>query len=117
MAEITSQAYQDLRDYIQANWKYIELRDDVNGAILRIDPADPRVTWTHVPGAQTLELSVTIKGSDADITIPQTFASSAIYKVATGGDAYSVEAFSSSFTIQAAEDELRVKHQLEVPLI
>jgi hypothetical protein len=117
MAEITTSAYQDLRDYMQANWKYIELRDAVGTAVLRIDPTDPRVTWTHVPGAQTLELSVTIKGSDAGIVIPQAFASSAVYKVATAGDAYSVENFSSSFTIQAAEDELRVKHQIQVPQV
>ena len=115
MAEITSTAYQDLRDHIQNTWKYIELRDDAGNPIVRLSVDDPRVDWTHKPNAQTLELSVTIKGSDSDIKIPKTFASSAIYNVATGGTAFSVEDFSSSFTIQAAEDELRVKHQIQVP--
>lgn len=115
MAEITSAAYQNLRDHIQNTWKYIELRDDAGNPIVRLSVDDPRVDWTHTAGAQTLELSVTIKGSDSDITIPKTFASSAIYNVATNGTAFSVENFSSSFTIQAAEDELRVKHQIQVP--
>lgn len=116
MAEVTSQAYQNLRDYIQSNWNYIELRDDTNTPILRINTSDSRVTWTHTPGSQTLELSCVITGSDADITLPQTFASSAIYNVASGGNAYSVETF-TAFTMSNDADQLTIKHQFEVPQI
>ena len=35
---------QDIRDYIQANWKYIELRDESLNPVLRIGIEDPRVT-------------------------------------------------------------------------
>lgn len=116
MAEITTQAYQNLRDYIQSNWKYIELRDDTSTPILRIDTSDPRLTWTHTAGSQTLELTCVISGSDVDITLPKTFANSAIYNVATGGDAFSVETF-TAFTMQNEADQLTVKHQIQVPQI
>jgi len=116
MAEITSQAYQALRNYIQSNWKYIELRDDLGNAIVRLSPSDNRVTWTHNSGDQTLKLQVVIKGSDSDISKPKTFASSAIYDVATGGQAYSVESF-TPFTIESDMDELTVIHEIQVPQV
>lgn len=116
MAEITASAYQALRNYIQQNWKYIELRDDAGNAILRLSPADNRVSWIHNAGDQVLKLQIVVKGSDADITKPQTFASSAIYDVATGGNAYSVESF-TPFTIESDMDELTVIHEIQVPKV
>ncbi|AKS37684.1 hypothetical protein NP92_04240 [Anoxybacillus gonensis] len=114
MAEITSSAYQAIRDYIQANWQYIELRDDLGNPILRLSPSDSRVTST-IEG-QTVKLQIVVKGSDADITKPQTFASSAIYDVATGGQPYSIESF-TSFTIESDMDELTVIHEIQVPQV
>lgn len=116
MAEIKEQGYQDIRSYIQSNWKYIELRDSDNVAVLRLDPTDNRVSWTHIEGSQTLELTVVVKGSDTEITLPQTFQTSAIYKVAVDGDAYSEESF-TPFTMEGTNDELTVKHQIQVPQI
>lgn len=116
MAEINANGYQSIRDFIQANWKHIELRDDVGTAVLRISTSDSRVTWTHSAGSQTLELTIVVKGADAGITLPQTFASSAIYDVASGGSPYSEEPF-SSFTMEGTGDELTVKHQIQVPKV
>lgn len=114
MAEITASAYQALRDYIQQNWKYIELRDDAGNAIVRLSPSDSRVTST-IEG-QTVKLQIVVKGSDADITKPKTFASSAIYDVATGGQPYSIESF-TPFTIESDMDELTVIHEIQVPQV
>ena len=116
MAEINENGYQSIRDFIQANWKYIELRDDTDTAVLRLDPTDPRVTFTHDTGSQTLELQIVVNGSDAEVTLPQTFASSAIYDVASGGTAYSEESF-TSFTMEGTGDQLTVKHQIQVPQV
>lgn len=116
MAEITSTGYQSIRDFIEDDWTYIELRDGSGSAIIRIDVTDPRVSWTHSAGAQTLELTCIIKGSDSDITPPKTFQYSALYSVASGGSPHSVEEF-TPFTIGAAEDELTVKHRIEVPQV
>lgn len=114
MAEITSAAYQDLRDYIQSTWKYIELQDESGVAIIRLSPSDNRVTYTAE--GQTLKLQVVVKGSDVDINTPTTFAKSAIFDVATGGTSYSVETF-TPFTIESDQDELTVIHSIEVPQV
>jgi hypothetical protein len=116
MAEVTQQGYQSIRDFIQANWKYIELQDDTGTAVLRLSPSDSRVTWTHVAGDQTLKLQIIVKGSDVGMTLPRTFAKSVIYNVATGGQAFSTESF-TSFTIETAQDELTVIHSIQVPQV
>lgn len=111
MAEVTSYAYQDLRSYIQSNWKYIELQKPDGTAIIRKDTNDSRVTWNHTAGSQTLELKFVVKGSDSDLSslLPLTFGKSAIFKVSSGGDSFSTESF-TSFTMSSANDELTVVH-------
>ncbi|ETI68127.1 hypothetical protein [Neobacillus vireti] len=116
MAEIKQEGYQAIRNYMQANWKYIELQDDTGNKIVRLSPSDLRVTWTHATGEKTLKLQIVVKGSDTDIVKPKTFSKSAIYDVATGGTPYSVESF-TSFTMESDQDELTVIHSLEVPKV
>ena len=116
MAEVTSNAYQDLRDYIQTNWQYIELQDDTGTPVIRLSPSDSRVTWTHSAGSQTLTLQIVVKGSDSDIPVPSNFGQSVIFNVATGGNALSTETF-TSFTMESDNDELTVTHNIEVPQV
>lgn len=116
MAEITSAAYQNLRDYIQSNWNCIELQDESGIKIVRLSPSDSRVTWQHLAGESVLKLQVIIKGSDSDIVAPKTFAKSVIYNVATGGSQFSTESF-TPFTIESDQDELTVIHNIEVPKV
>ncbi|WP_409174842.1 hypothetical protein [Brevibacillus fortis] len=118
MAEITANGYQSLRGFIQSTWKYIELRDGSGTPIIRLSPSDQRVTWTHQAGNQTLELTIVVKGSDADLAsaLPKTFAQSAIFDVASGGSPYSVETY-TAFTMETSMDELTVKHQIQVPQV
>lgn len=118
MAEISANGYQDIRDRIQAGWKYIELRDAEGAAIVRLPESDPRVTWTHEPGAQTLELTVVVKGDDNDIVslLPKTFGSAALYTVATDGNPMAVESF-TQFTMSTEADQLTVIFKVEVPQV
>lgn len=118
MAEISANGYQDIRDRIQAGWKYIELRDAEGAAIVRLPESDPRVTWTHEPGAQTLELTVVVKGDDNDIVslLPKTFGSAALYTVATDGNPMAVEPF-TQFTMSTEADQLTVIFKVEVPQV
>jgi len=118
MAEISANGYQDIRDRIQAGWQYIELRDEAGVPIVRLPESDPRVTWTHEPGAQTLELTVVVKGDDADIAplLPKTFGSAALYTVPTDGDPMAVESF-TQFTMSTEADQLTVIFKVEVPQV
>lgn len=116
MANATPFAYEDLRNYIVANWRYIELRDSLGNPFVRLSTSDTRVSWTHEAGSQILELTVTIQGSNSDITLPSTFAQSAIFKDATSTDAVSIESF-PAFTMEGVGDELTIKHRIEVPRV
>lgn len=81
MSEITSQAYSDLKNYIQTNWKYIELQDDLGNPIIRLSPSDSRVT--SILEGNKVKITLVVKGSDSDIALPSTFAKSVIYNVET----------------------------------
>ena len=116
MAEITPQAYANIREHINNGWTYIELQDDAGNAILRLGSDDARVSWIHQEGATALLRQVVITGKDTDITLPQTFAKSAIYNVATGGTAFSLETF-NSFTLETVNDELTIVHELQIPQV
>lgn len=116
MADATSFAYEDLRTYIVNNWNYVELRDSLGNPALRISTSDTRVSWTHEPNSQTLELTIVIQGSNSDISLPQEFGQSAIYKTVAGGSPVSVENF-PNFTMEGVGDQLTVKHRIEVPRI
>ena len=108
MAEITAKAYQDLRDYITANWKYIELRDEEGAPVIRLGVGDPRVTWTNVEGAQTLELTITIREVQIVTLHFLVHSLPVLYtKVASGEKAYSVESF-SAFTMEDEGDNLQL---------
>lgn len=114
--EITNAGYQSLRDFVQSAWTFIELRDESGTAIVRLGVDDERVSWTHPENSQTLELRVVITGSDEEIELPSTFASSAIFTQASGGEELAKESF-SAFTMEETGDELTVIHQLEIPQV
>lgn len=118
MSVVQNAGYQDIRDYIQDNWKYIELRDEDQNPVLRIGIEDSRVTWTHTAGDQTLEMTCVIKGSDSDVAdlLPQKFAGAALFKVESGGSAMSEEEF-TTFTMSSESDQLTIVYQLEVPQV
>jgi len=114
MAEINTVGYQKIRDYIEANWKYIELQDGSGTPIIRLGVDDSTVSWTHSPNDQILKLQIVL--SSADITLPKTFEKSAIFDVASGGTALTVETF-TAFTMEGVNDELTVEHSIEVPQV
>lgn len=117
MTEITEPAYQDIRNYIQTNWTYMELRDVENTPIIRIRiGGDARAKWVHTANARTLMAEVTVQGSDADIPVPCTIARSVIYKGAVGGEAFSEETI-TPFYIMDESDRCTITHHIEVPMV
>jgi hypothetical protein len=112
--DISTQGYDNLRSYIQTNWKYLELQSSTGTPILRITTSDSRLTISNANGKLTYVL--VLKGSDAGITIGTEVGKSAIFNVASGGTAYSTETF-TSFTFAGTQDELTVTHELQVPKV
>ncbi|MED0665302.1 hypothetical protein P4T04_03125 [Bacillus badius] len=115
MAEITTAAYTALRNYVQSNWKYIELQDETGAKIVRLTTTDNRVTFA-IEG-NNVKFTVIIKGSDADIIKPKTFTKGAIYDVPTGGTPYSIETFDNPFIMTQDQDELTVTLTIKVPQV
>jgi len=121
MAQISEFGYSKLRQYIEANWKYIELQDASGTPVIRLGVGDSRVTWTHTAGSQTLQLQIIVNGTDVGATAqsPKTFAKSAIFDVASGGTAIAIEDFlpGDVSTITKAEDKVTLRHDIQVPQI
>ena len=115
MAEISELGYQHIRNYIEENWRFIELQDDLGAKVIRLETTDPRVTWTHAPGAEVLELSIVVTGSDAEITLPQKLASSAVYTSADATEPVTLVEPFSNFELSTTEDQLTIRHKIEVP--
>jgi hypothetical protein len=117
MAEILTAGYEDIREHIIDTWIWIELRDEIGDPVVRLSTADPRVSFTSLdPTVNPIELVITVEGADGDIPVPTTFRYSAIFNVGTLGSPFSVEEF-TQFTINAPEDQLTVRHRIQVPQI
>lgn len=114
MAEIKSAAYSDLRNYIKAEWKYIELQNENDTKIIRLANTDSRVTTSIVN--DEVKLQVVLKGSDTDLTLPITFAKSSVFKDATTTDVLCEESF-TAFAMESASDELTVIHTIQIPKV
>lgn len=115
MAEITEYTYMQIRDLLESKIKYIELRGDAGAKIIRIPiTTDERVTHVYDRTKQEQTYSVLIKGTDADIPIPCTFASTALFETLDSTEAISVEQ-TTSFQLNADVDELTITHKLQVP--
>jgi len=112
MAQVTNYAYDKLRQFAVGSWKYLEVQKADGTPINRFTQSDG-LTITQV--GQTIELSITISGSNALFT-GQSVSKSVIYDVATSGQPIATETF-TEFTFAATEDELTIKHTLQIPQI
>ena len=114
--EFSLAGYAALRAYVEANWKYIEVRNSGGTVILRVTTSDPRVNWRHEAGAQELILEIVLSGSDTEITLPVTINKSVIYKVSSGGSALHEDTF-TAVTLEDAMDKITIQHKLQIPKI
>lgn len=117
--EITADGYADLRAHVVETWKYLELHDASSGVLLTrlVVGTDPRVNWTVSTG-QTLEITATLKGDDADIAahgLPMTFGGAQLFKVSTGGGGMTPAQPFTQFIMADPSDTLTIKHQVQIP--
>lgn len=112
MTQVTEYGYESIRNFIELNWKYVELQDGTGKAIIRLGVGDSRVKWKHLDGERTLKLEIKITG--ADITLPATIAKTAIFDVATGGSVIASASVEAT-TLTQAIDELTVTTSIQVP--
>lgn len=80
---LSEEAYVDFRVNCIENW-YIELLDDSDTPLIRLNIKDPRVERTSASGANPVILRMTVSGGDMP-SLPATIAKAALYRVASGG--------------------------------
>ncbi|MGI2326418.1 hypothetical protein [Planococcus sp. YIM B11945] len=114
MAEINQYGYQKIREFVIANWKYLEVRKPDGTVLKRFGTADGLVI-TGNGSTPTIEYKLVIKGSDALFT-NQTVGKSVVFDSPTGINAIATESF-TNFTFESADDELTIVHKLQVPQV
>lgn len=113
---ITSVGYLSLRDFVQANWKYVSIVTDT-GELMRLEiGVDSRANWTHTEDANPLEVTINLTGANAEIAEPRTFTGVYLYNVASGGSAL-CGGNHTQFTMESDDDTLQIKLQIELPTV
>jgi len=113
MAQINNYGYEKLREYILANWNYIEVQDSTGIAIKRFGIADGLLITGNAT-TQQIEYKLVITG-DATF-LGQTVGKSVLLEVATNGSPIATEEF-TPFTFESVDDQLTIIHKLQVPQI
>lgn len=115
MAEINQYGYQKIREFVIANWKYLEVRTPTGVVLKRFSVTDG-LTITGTSASTELVYKVVISGSDATF-IGQSVGKSVLFDSAVSTNAIATENLSTSFTFESAEDELTIIHKLQVPKV
>jgi len=122
MAELTSDAYQSIKDFVNSSkgvpndWDYIELYDDASNAVTRVSiTGDGRCQWLDVDGDKTLQIEFDVTGSDGDIPIPTTLKYSAVWDSASGGRQITVKEQFAEAVINQSGDNVVITHSIDIP--
>ena len=122
MAELTSDAYQSIRDFVNSStgvpndWDYIELYDDAGNAVTRVSiTGDTRCQWLDVDGDKTLQIEFDVTGSDGDIPVPTTLKYSAVWDSTSGGRQITVKEQFAEAVINQSGDNVVITHSIDIP--
>ena len=122
MAELTSDAYQSIRDFVNTStevpndWDYIELYDDASNAVTRVSiTGDGRCQWLDEDGDKTLQIEFDVTGSDGDIPIPTKLKYSAVWDSESGGRQITVKEQFAEAVINQSGDNVVITHSIDIP--
>jgi len=122
MAELTSDAYQSIRDFVNSStgvpndWDYIELYDDVSNPVTRVSiTGDGRCQWLDEDGDKTLQIEFDVTGSDGDIPVPTTLKYSAVWDSASGGRQITVREQFAEAVINQSGDNVVITYSIDIP--
>lgn len=116
MTQLATDGFEDIRSYIQTNWPFIAIVDANGNEVTRIDvPNDARASWSSGSSTNPLEATITLTGSDSDITLPVTIDTTESYKSSGATTVMGSDTFADA-TLQNSGDELTITHQISLPL-
>jgi len=124
MSDFNTAGYADLREYLvsASGWSHIALVDDTGTEETRIDIAnDSRASWGD-PSTNGVTLTVTINGSDSDISTPVELARSELHESNSATDAMHDDQLqddsgTDANAIVGSGDELVIEHTVELPQV
>ena len=122
MAELTSEAYQSIRDFVNSSagvpndWEFIALYDDASNAVTRVSiNGDDRCRWLDKDGDKTLQIEFDVTGSDSDIPIPTKLKYSAVWDSVSGGRQITVKEQFAEAVINQSGDNVVITHSIDIP--
>lgn len=116
-ANITEKGLEKIRQLIQENWQYIEVRDESDDPILRVDLTDARVTIVNDYTDNPLTIQLFLMGGDSDIGVGTKVKSAHLYDVDVDGDALVEVVYSTPVEFTSELDELAININLQIPKI
>lgn len=117
MTTFDSAGYEDLRQAVLDRWTHVAIVNGNGNEETRIEiAADARTQWTNTASSNPITLSVTIQGSDSDISTPTTVLRAELYKSSTATSRLSHDSVSSPQpTLEAPNDEVTLTIDVEEP--
>lgn len=113
-SNLVNNGYQDIRNYVQSNWTHVQLSTYEGVPIVRLPVTDERLLWTHVVGSSVLELTISLQGTDSDLTLPVSIGRIGLYKDGVTSTAMTDEPFTPQL-INVTTDRLKLIYQIQVP--
>lgn len=116
MAQISTEGYNDLKQYVSTTWKHIAVYN-ASTELFRISTEDARVTMGSTV-ANPLTITLVLEGSDAELTtLPKTVDAVGLFKAASLGNRMTAKEQFTPFTFEQDADKLTIEMKLEVPAI
>lgn len=111
MSQVTNYAYNKIQNFLASNVTYLELQDESGTPIKRFSTLNG-LTINNDTSNQTITYEVTVSGDNNFLN--KTVSQSILYDVANGGEPIAIESF-IPFTFESEEDELTIRHKIQVP--
>lgn len=122
--EINDNGYESLRRFVDERidstdeeWNTIEIVDDTDTAILRVDTSDSRLEYDSTEDDNPIVLRLEVSGDDSEISLPETISGFQVYyEDEDGSDVVDIINF-TDVTLEEEEDTLVVFAEIELPEI
>lgn len=116
MAQISTHGYNDLKEYVAANWNHIAVYNS-SVELFRISTSDSRVTVGST-AVNPLTITLVLTGSDSELaSLPKAVDAVGLFKASAEGECMTGQESFTSFTFEQAADKLTIEMKLEVPAL
>ncbi|MNC09398.1 hypothetical protein D3C75_570210 [compost metagenome] len=116
-ANITSEGFKQIREFIQNKWKYIQVLGENNEVLFTVEPNDTRIgTQFDAYLNNPLIMELYLQGTDPEISIGTAIGGANLVAEIDGEAMVSV-VYTNKFVFQNPEDQLAIRIQLQIPTI